>query len=437
MKNLVYAYGPVALTVLLITLVPFTSQYFVLVPWLWFHPVLRWQRLLLLMPFNVGVLSIWTNYFLACRTQPGCPAASAPKGSTTSNAVRFCRKCDTEKPPRAHHCRECGMCVLKMDHHCPWLNNCVGFYNHGYFLRFTLSVGFSSSYCLFLYGLYLRHIIRSQSGSLYNYKDFDRFYTPTPTNSTLGVMIVNIVILLILLLTVGTLSLWQLYYISNNTTTIEVLENDKIDRLKRRGTVSNQAQYPFDLGSAIANLKTVLGPTILLWWLPLPQRGDGHVFPIHAALIQEAKQDGFDVSEWQSWPPQEYFDYKAGRIAVYQNDSTRNPRSRPSEKYIVESSADEDDSSDMDSSDNDSPVPPAASHSHNGTPTLVQLQQQQFQRRKIVRRGPEGYLVKESGSRRTPARPSGSSTEEEEDGSQSESDPEDDVPLVNLKPHRS
>ena len=27
------------------------------------------------------------------------------------------------------------MCVLMMDHHCLWINNCVGYYNFGYFVR--------------------------------------------------------------------------------------------------------------------------------------------------------------------------------------------------------------------------------------------------------------------------------------------------------------
>lgn len=46
---------------------------------------------------------------------------------------RFCKRCNTIKPPRAHHCSMCGRCVTKMDHHCPWVANCVGAGNYKYF----------------------------------------------------------------------------------------------------------------------------------------------------------------------------------------------------------------------------------------------------------------------------------------------------------------
>ena len=51
---------------------------------------------------------------------------------------RYCMKCSSIRPPRAHHCSMCGRCIMRMDHHCPWVGNCVGLYNHKYFLMFLL-----------------------------------------------------------------------------------------------------------------------------------------------------------------------------------------------------------------------------------------------------------------------------------------------------------
>ncbi|KAH3697733.1 palmitoyltransferase ZDHHC21-like [Dreissena polymorpha] len=44
-----------------------------------------------------------------------------------------CKTCMRWRPPRAHHCRRCQQCVVRMDHHCPWINNCVGDGNHHVF----------------------------------------------------------------------------------------------------------------------------------------------------------------------------------------------------------------------------------------------------------------------------------------------------------------
>lgn len=60
----------------------------------------------------------------------------------------ICTRCESYRPPRAHHCRICRRCVRKMDHHCPWVNNCVGEFNQKYFLQFLLYVGLSSVYAL-------------------------------------------------------------------------------------------------------------------------------------------------------------------------------------------------------------------------------------------------------------------------------------------------
>lgn len=47
--------------------------------------------------------------------------------------VTYCDKCERFRPERAHHCKRCGVCVLRMDHHCPWVGNCVGWNNHKYY----------------------------------------------------------------------------------------------------------------------------------------------------------------------------------------------------------------------------------------------------------------------------------------------------------------
>jgi hypothetical protein len=52
--------------------------------------------------------------------------------------LRWCRTCEALKPPRAHHCSICGVCILRMDHHCPWMGNCVGYGNYQPFYNVIL-----------------------------------------------------------------------------------------------------------------------------------------------------------------------------------------------------------------------------------------------------------------------------------------------------------
>ncbi|XP_041669941.1 palmitoyltransferase ZDHHC23-B isoform X1 [Cheilinus undulatus] len=51
-----------------------------------------------------------------------------------SNRKNWCPVCRVVRPPRAGHCRICGICVLRLDHHCVWINSCVGQANHRSFL---------------------------------------------------------------------------------------------------------------------------------------------------------------------------------------------------------------------------------------------------------------------------------------------------------------
>eukprot|EP00824_Muranothrix_gubernata_P005869 TRINITY_DN17637_c0_g1_i1.p1 TRINITY_DN17637_c0_g1~~TRINITY_DN17637_c0_g1_i1.p1 ORF type:complete len:691 (+),score=127.34 TRINITY_DN17637_c0_g1_i1:2-2074(+) len=46
----------------------------------------------------------------------------------------LCLTCTVPRPPRSKHCRQCGICVNRMDHHCAWVNNCIGSKNHTVFM---------------------------------------------------------------------------------------------------------------------------------------------------------------------------------------------------------------------------------------------------------------------------------------------------------------
>ncbi|KAI8619968.1 DHHC palmitoyltransferase-domain-containing protein [Chytriomyces sp. MP71] len=451
----------VAATLFLITMVPLTSQLFVLIPWLsWKHGLLSREGVLLLLPFNVGVLSIWANYYLACATDPGkVPHGYHPndpkynQGFTERKksarvSLRFCRKCNAFKPPRTHHCSECRRCVLKMDHHCPWINNCVGHRNQGYFVRFVCSVGFSASYLLFLYGLYLTRLLNSQQPQFHSLPTIDKHYAPPPSNLALTVMILNVLACVILLLSVGLLSLWQLYYLACNTTTIESLENDKIDSLVRKGTIPPYKRYPYDLGGSIANMQCVLGPRVWLWWVPLPAPGDGLRFSVNPALLgrggrvgahergkggawswlwgtsrsfeAHAGKDLGDLSLVQegevdlNWPPEEYYVYKNGYSVAEVRDAGLDA--------LVESSGGES-SSDGDyvgRSGSARDIEDDGSGNHG--------------RRRLVRRGSEGYLVKSVGfDGAAPVRGPYVSESESEGDESEEVSSDDDLPLDEIR----
>lgn len=62
--------------------------------------------------------------------------------------IRYCKKCRSIKPDRAHHCSTCERCIQRMDHHCPWINNCVGENNQKFFVLFTLYIMFMAVFGL-------------------------------------------------------------------------------------------------------------------------------------------------------------------------------------------------------------------------------------------------------------------------------------------------
>ncbi|XP_029955766.1 palmitoyltransferase ZDHHC23-B isoform X2 [Salarias fasciatus] len=59
------------------------------------------------------------------------PSEQAEVELKETNRRNWCTACRVVRPPRAGHCRICGVCVLRLDHHCVC---CVGQANHRSFL---------------------------------------------------------------------------------------------------------------------------------------------------------------------------------------------------------------------------------------------------------------------------------------------------------------
>ncbi|RAL39302.1 hypothetical protein DM860_002835 [Cuscuta australis] len=208
----------------------------------------------------VSILCI-SNYGLAIYTDPGrVPASFLPDIEGPDNTIheikrkggdlRYCQKCFTYKPPRAHHCHACNRCVLRMDHHCVWMNNCVGHANYKVFFVFVVYAVLACLYSLVLL-----------VGSLAMESELDQQHRNEQSHKTVYIIAGLLLVPLSLALTffLG----WHTYLILQNKTTIEYHEG--VRALAEKG--GHLYSHPYDLG-AYENIISVLGPNVLCWILP-------------------------------------------------------------------------------------------------------------------------------------------------------------------------
>ncbi|XP_062180370.1 probable protein S-acyltransferase 16 isoform X2 [Phragmites australis] len=183
------------------------------------------------------------TYAAAVRRDPGrVPPDFVPDVEDAKSSVheikrkggdlRYCQKCCHYKPPRAHHCRVCKRCVLKMDHHCIWINNCVGHENYKIFLVFVLYAVVASFYSLILIIGSVVHSVPKdeQSGS----------YSSRTSIIICGVILCPLALALAVLLG------WHVYLILQNKTTIEYHEGVRAMWLAEKG--GDLYHHPYDLG---------------------------------------------------------------------------------------------------------------------------------------------------------------------------------------------
>ncbi|KAI9159528.1 Palmitoyltransferase [Blastocladiella emersonii ATCC 22665] len=278
----------VIFVVFLITYIPVSAQLLVLQ--FYFPFGASWKHSLFYVVFDGSVLMLWFNYYKAVTMDPGrVPLDWDPSKQTdgfvelkqSTTAPRFCRTCQVNKPPRAHHCSSCNRCVLKMDHHCPWINNCVGHRNQPYFLRFLFYVNVATSLCVGALGYQMYDWVTSPYPAWY-YSDAV-FYQIVGT-------VLDLIMGVPVLLMVGGLSAYHFYYVATNCTTIESMEKERKALVQRHDGLIGSVHNPYKLG-VWANITSVFGPNPLLWLLPVDSaRGDGLAFPINETARWEYLQ---------------------------------------------------------------------------------------------------------------------------------------------------
>ncbi|KAJ4376195.1 palmitoyltransferase for Vac8p [Neocucurbitaria cava] len=183
----------------------------------------------------------------------------------STGELRFCNKCQSKKPDRAHHCSTCKRCVLKMDHHCPWLATCVGLRNYKAFLLFLIYLTFFCWTCFAASATWVWSEILS-----------DGQYTESfmPVNYVLLAVLSGIIGIVITGFTA-----WHLWLTLRGQTTIESLEKTRYlsplrqamkQNLNDRNYLDAQANGRLSIGDQLREIHANALPGVTR-----PEEGEG------------------------------------------------------------------------------------------------------------------------------------------------------------------
>ncbi|XP_064635159.1 palmitoyltransferase ZDHHC17-like [Lineus longissimus] len=124
------------------------------------------NSLAIMIPFSLNTVFLMYNFWKAWKTDPG-EVVSKPDErikailelteTNTLTLQQFCNTCLVQRPIRSKHCSICNRCVARFDHHCPWVDNCVGFKNHKYFVGYLFFLLGMITWCIYGCGTFWQH----------------------------------------------------------------------------------------------------------------------------------------------------------------------------------------------------------------------------------------------------------------------------------------
>jgi palmitoyltransferase ZDHHC13/17 len=163
---------------------------------------------------------------------------------TNDRDVRICPTCRVRRPVRAKHCATTDRCVVRFDHYCAWIGNAVGMANH---FEFMIMLGL---------------VIICHACSLPGFITALNLSWDMTVGEMFEAMRADPLLIYLILFQVVNgfweASLWfQLFSgILGNITMNEKMHSKHYTHFWKDGKFSN----PFDLGSAMANLRDFMKP---------------------------------------------------------------------------------------------------------------------------------------------------------------------------------
>ncbi|PAV92072.1 hypothetical protein WR25_17783 isoform C [Diploscapter pachys] len=109
-------------------------HFFVILP-TW-YPAFGEAWVIRAVPYAFFIFNIYINWSFMVYHGPNGRNTVLP--NVVTPGFKFCHHCQTNAPPRSHHCPVCNVCILKRDHHNSFGGVCVGHFNHRYFIAAIL-----------------------------------------------------------------------------------------------------------------------------------------------------------------------------------------------------------------------------------------------------------------------------------------------------------
>lgn len=205
-------------------------------------------------------IQVSLNWFLCFNDNNKVCRGIVQPDNAEESGWTMCVKCQMLRPPRAHHCSYCKVCILKKELHCILLDNCVGVFTQRRFIILCFYTSISSLIGSVFNLLYV--FPRLEFADYLPLYGVLRYYLYGKINFGDIILLIQAYVTIVTLIASLHFLLWQVLIVYRGQTSYEAFRN--INRYR--------------LDSPLIHIRQVFGPFWFIHFLiplPLPIDADG------------------------------------------------------------------------------------------------------------------------------------------------------------------